>query len=122
MFTHEMAHQVGGATHVHGVEILEDSSSRVKVSGVFGGMEPEELEEPEEPEEPGERFVPDPMLRPCQREIAGAERVAYEEFVQTRSGGKAPPQESRREDKIAWLDLHEWGVSTWEAEVEEPEA
>ncbi len=103
MFTHEMTHQVGDATHVHVTEILENSS-RAKVSGVFGGGDP---------------FVPDPVLRPCQREIAGAERVAYEEFVQLRSEGNAPPQESRREDKIAWLDLHGWAVSTWEAEEEE---
>ena len=61
----------------------------------------------------------DPVLRPCQRQIAGAERLAYEEFVQIRSEGNAPPQESRREDKIAWLDLHEWGVSAWEAEPED---
>ena len=103
MFIHEMAHQVGDATHVH-VTQIQESPSTVKVSGVFGGG--------------NDPFIADPVLLPCQRQITGAERVAYEEFVQIRSGGNAPPQESRREDKIAWLDLHEWAVSTWEAEEE----
>ncbi len=105
MFIHEMTHQVGDATHVHVSQILEDAT-RVKVSGVFGYSN---------------SFVADPVLRPCERQIVGAERVAYEAFVQERSEGNAPPGESRREDKIAWLDLHGWAISSWEPEAEEEE-